>query len=337
MKTLPVRQNILKLSPYQSARSEFTGEATVFLDANENPFGTLNRYPDPNQSSLKQALSNTLNLDENQIFIGNGSDEVIDLTFRIFCEPGRDKVLICPPTYGMYRVSVALNNIALVEVPLTTSFQLNTSEVLATAKREQVNVIWLCSPNNPTGNILNDIEEILQNFDGLVVVDEAYIDFSEEESWSTKIEDYPNLIVSQTFSKARGLANVRVGIGLANAEIIAFFNRVKPPYNVSGLNQTAALNALCDTERFQKEVALLISERINLEANLKSISWIDEVYPSEANFILIRTARAFEVYGKLREKGIVLRNRSSQIPNSIRISIGTPDENQLLLKTLKSL
>ncbi len=337
MKTLPVRQNILNLSPYQSARNEFTGEAAVFLDANENPFGTLNRYPDPNQSQLKQALATTLNIDENQIFIGNGSDEVIDLTFRIFCEPGQDKALICPPTYGMYRVSAALNNIALVEVPLTTSFQLNVSEVLAAAKREQVKVIWLCSPNNPTGNVLNDIEEILQNFDGLVFVDEAYIDFSEQVSWCTKIKDYPNLIVSQTFSKARGLANARVGIGLANAEIIALFNRVKPPYNVSGLNQTAALNTLCDTERFQQEVALLISERIHLEKNLKAISWIDEVYPSEANFILIRTARANEVYETLKAKGIVLRNRSAQIPNTIRISIGAPKENQLLLKTLKSL
>lgn len=337
MTTLPIRKNILSLAPYQSARTEFTGTATVFLDANENPFGTLNRYPDPQQNVLKQGLAEELNVTADQIFIGNGSDELIDLTFRLFCDPGKDKALICPPTYGMYEVSAALNDVELIEVPLTIDFQLDVQAVLAAAKREQVKVIWLCSPNNPTGNCLRDIEVILQEFYGIVFVDEAYIDFSTQPSWSQNLDKYPNLIVSQTFSKARGLANARVGIGLASAELISFFNRIKPPYNVSGLNQKAALQALNDSEKFQSEVALLIAEREKLAQALKAINWIEDVYPSEANFLLIRTKRAAEVYEQLKAKGIVLRNRSRQIPFTLRISIGTPEENLQLINSLQNL
>ncbi len=329
-----VRKNILNLTPYSSARDEFKGNKAVFLDANENPFGTLNRYPDPYQSVLKEKVSLLKNVSPASIFIGNGSDEVIDLVFRIFCEPGEDAVLICPPTYGMYEVAAAINNIRTVEVPLTPDFQLDFPKIAATLATEAVKVIFLCSPNNPTGNSLDHIETILSGFNGIIVVDEAYIDFSERESFIRNINDYPNLIVTQTFSKAWGLAGARVGLAFASEAIIALFNQVKPPYNVSQLNQQAAIDALDTIAVFETNLRLILNERDRVVEAFQQLSFIRKIYPSDANFILIQLPDATRIYNQLVEQGIITRNRSSIIANTIRITIGTPEENNLLIDQL---
>ncbi|MBN9293124.1 MAG: histidinol-phosphate transaminase [Flavobacteriia bacterium] len=330
-----VRKNIRNLVPYSSARDEFKGNDAVFLDANENPFGKLNRYPDPYQRELKFLLSEEKNIPENNIFIGNGSDEVIDLTLRIFCEPQQDKILICPPTYGMYEVSADINNIKTIKVPLTDDFQLDIPTVLERIKTEPVKVVFLCSPNNPTGNSLNDIDVLLEKFNGIVVVDEAYIDFSERQSYLRKIKDYPNLIVSQTFSKAWGLAGARVGLAYATEEIIAVFNRVKPPYNISQLNQQAAIETLKNKPEFKQNLTTILSERKRLADELQQLDFIQKIYATDANFILVKIPDATEVYQQLVCQRIITRNRSSVISDCIRITIGTPEENDLLINELK--
>jgi histidinol-phosphate aminotransferase len=266
-----VRKNILNLKGYSSARDEYSGVANVFLDANENPFGELNRYPDPQQKELKKSLSNLKNINTENIFIGNGSDEVIDLAFRIFCNPGEDKALTFSPTYGMYDVSADINNIDLVKIPLTDNFQINLKEVTPYLSDKNLKIIFICSPNNPTGNTIktSDIENILNNFNGIVIIDEAYIDFSSSESWNTKIEQYPNLIVSQTFSKAWGLAAARVGVAYTNKNIISLFNKIKPPYNVSSLNQKAAINSLNNFELFEKNKKLILQEKKTIIRDFK--------------------------------------------------------------------
>lgn len=330
-----VRPNIRSLQPYSSARDEFTGSEAIFLDANENPFGQLNRYPDPHQTALKAKLSKLKGLPSNQIFIGNGSDETIDLALRIFCEPGKDKIMICPPTYGMYKVAADINNVGVVEVPLTKNFQLNMEEILR--NKEEVKIIFICSPNNPTGNNLNEIEEVLQKFPGIVFVDEAYIDFTEKPSCLEQINKYPNLIISQTFSKARGRANIRVGMAFAGNEIIDFYNRVKPPYNVSGVNQQKAMEALDNAQEFERNLKDILLQRALLMENLREIEWIQKVFPSDANFILIQCENATAIYDQLVKENVVIRNRSSQIPNTLRITVGTAEENQTLLKKLKEL
>jgi histidinol-phosphate aminotransferase len=332
-----VRKNILNLKGYSSARDEYSGVASVFLDANENPFGELNRYPDPQQKELKESLSSLKNISAENIFIGNGSDEVIDLAFRIFCNPGEDKALTFSPTYGMYDVSADINNIDLVKIPLTEDFQINLKEVTPYLNDKNLKIIFICSPNNPTGNTIktSDIENILNNFNGIVIIDEAYIDFSSAESWNIKIEQYPNLIVSQTFSKAWGLAAARVGVTYTNKNIIGLFNKIKPPYNVSSLNQKAAINSLNNFELFEKNKKLILQEKKLLSETLKKLEIVKKVYPSDANFILIEVSNADNIYNKLVSKKIIIRNRNKVIDNCLRITIGSPEENKKLINELK--
>ena len=332
-----VRKNILNLKGYSSARDEYSGVASVFLDANENPFGELNRYPDPQQKDLKESLSSLKNISTENIFIGNGSDEVIDLAFRIFCNPGEDKALTFSPTYGMYDVSADINNIELVKIPLTKDFQINLKEATPYLTDKNLKIIFICSPNNPTGNTIktSDIENILNNFNGIVIIDEAYIDFSSAESWNTKIEQYPNLVVSQTFSKAWGLAAARVGVAYTNKNIISLFNKIKPPYNVSSLNQKAAINSLNNFELFEKNKKLILQEKKLLSETLKKLEIVKKVYPSNANFILIEVSNADNIYNKLVSKKIIIRNRNKVIDNCLRITIGSPEENKKLINELK--
>lgn len=332
-----VRPNILALKPYSSARDEFKGTATAYLDANENPFGTLNRYPDPLQKQLKDKLAVIKSVSAENIFVGNGSDEAIDLCFRIFCEPGEDKALTFTPTYGMYKVSADINNVSLIEVPLTDDFQIDIDTALPLLKDEQLKLVFLCSPNNPTGNILNDVETILQSFSGIVVVDEAYIDFANAASLSQKLAKYPNLVVLQTLSKAWGLAAARVGLAFANAPVINLFNKVKPPYNISRINYEAALAALENADAVEKQKQVLLSERENLVNALAQLPITKKIYPTDANFVLVEVTDADGIYNALVQKGIILRNRNTVVPGCLRITIGTPEENTLLINTLKSL
>jgi len=332
-----VRPNILKLSPYSSARDEFVGEASTWLDANENPYGNLNRYPDPYQRELKELLSVDNDVESDQIFIGNGSDEIIDLLFRLFARPGIDKALTFSPTYGMYRVSAEINDVDLIEVPLDDKFQIDLNKTIPFLDDPSLKLIFICSPNNPTGNLLRneEIEKILSQFSGILVVDEAYIDFADTDSWYKRLNDYPNLIVTQTFSKARGLAAARLGIAYSNSSIISLLNKLKPPYNVSSLNQEAGIESLKNPIEFNEQIEKIKSERDRLLKELGSISIVNRIYPTDANFILVEIENATEVYLKLTAKGIVVRNRSSLIPNALRISIGTKTENNLLLNELK--
>ena len=334
-----VRPNILGLKPYSSARDEFSGDASIFLDANENPYGDLNRYPDPQQKELKTLLGKRKNVSPNKIFIGNGSDEVIDLAFRIFCNPGKDKALTFSPTYGMYDVSAAINDVELIKVPLNTDFQIDLSSITNYLNDNQVKLIFICSPNNPTGNSINqkEITYILEKFNGIVIIDEAYVDFNTQESWVKAIDQYPNLIVSQTFSKAWGLAAARVGIAYTNEAVLALYNKVKPPYNVSELNQQAAINALSNVEEYEKNRQILISEKEQLEKELLSLDQVKKVYPSDANFLLCEVNDANKMYSDLVNLKIITRNRNSVINNCIRITVGTPNENSALLNALKNL
>ncbi|AMR40173.1 histidinol-phosphate transaminase [Elizabethkingia anophelis] len=331
-----VRPNILKLKPYSSARDEYKGSTGVFLDANENPFGNLNRYPDPYQKEVKEKLSTLKSIPVSQIFLGNGSDEVIDLVFRIFCTPGRDKALVFTPTYGMYEVSANINDTELLQLPLNSDFQIDKESILPFLKDENLKLIFICSPNNPTGNSIENVDFILEKFNGIVFVDEAYIDFSTQKSWAEKLSQYPNLIISQTFSKARGLAAVRVGIAYSSPEIIALFNKTKPPYNVSQLNQEAVLIALLDDKRYQSEIKTILGEKERLEKELLQLSVIKKIYPSDANFILVEVNDADGIYNNLVQQKIITRNRNSVIAGCIRITIGTTEENNQLIAALKA-
>lgn len=336
---LLIRPNIATLKPYSSARDEYKGKDGTFLDANENPYGNLNRYPDPQQAELKRLLAQKNGVTPKNIFIGNGSDELIDLVFRIFCEPGKDTALTFTPTYGMYTVSAAINNIELKECPLNNSFDIDLEKALLMIEAFQPKLVFVCSPNNPTGNILDQeaIGTILKSTKGIVIVDEAYIDFSDSPSWTNFLSDYPNIIVSQTFSKARGLAAARVGIGYSSTEIISLLNKVKPPYNVSQLNQDAALMALKNETQFLTNLNAILTEKQKLMHAFDNIDCITKVFPSEGNFILIETKKTEYIFQSLIEKQIITRNRSSLIPNTIRISVGTAKENEELINTLKSL
>ncbi|WP_028282096.1 histidinol-phosphate transaminase [Olleya marilimosa] len=334
-----VRANIIALKPYSSARDEFKGTADVFLDANENPFGELNRYPDPQQSKIKEKLSTIKSVETNQIFIGNGSDEVIDLAFRIFCEPGKDKVLTFTPTYGMYDVSANINNIEVIKQPLINDFQINLNQLQPYLDFEDVKIIFICSPNNPTGNSINteDIEYIIENFNGIVIVDEAYIDFSSQASFIKNINKYNNLIVSQTFSKAWGLAGVRVGVAYASDAIIALYNRVKPPYNVSTLNQEAVLECLNNQSEVSKNIDIILSERTKLKDALNQLDIVKKIYPTDANFLLVEVDNADKTYQYLIDKKVIIRNRNTQVENCIRITVGTAVENERLIEALKNI
>jgi histidinol-phosphate aminotransferase len=326
-----IRKNILLLTPYSSARDEYKSNQGIFLDANENPFGKLNRYPDPYQWRLKQILSSQKKVGIENILIGNGSDEIIDLVQRVFCEPNEDKIIICPPTYGLYEVYANINNLQIISIPLIEDFQLNSEAILA----QNAKILYLCSPNNPTGNALKNLEYIIDNFNGIVFLDEAYIDFSEQPSLVSKIKQFQNLIVSQTFSKARGLAAVRVGIAYANETIISVMNKVKPPYNVSQLNQEAAVKSLASDDDFKSNVKLIKSERELLKQSFLALDFVTKIYPSEANFLLVEMENATAIYNSLIEQQIITRNRSSVVENTIRITIGTPRENQQLLYALQ--
>ncbi|WP_339873976.1 histidinol-phosphate transaminase [Olleya marilimosa] len=334
-----VRANIKALKPYSSARDEFKGTADVFLDANENPFGELNRYPDPQQSKIKEKLSTIKSVETNQIFIGNGSDEVIDLAFRIFCEPGKDKVLTFTPTYGMYDVSANINNIEVIKQPLINDFQINLNQLQPYLDFEDVKIIFICSPNNPTGNSINteDIEYIIENFNGIVIVDEAYIDFSSQASFIKNINKYNNLIVSQTFSKAWGLAGVRVGVAYASEAIVALYNRVKPPYNVSTLNQNAVLERLNNQSEVSKNIDIILSERTKLKDALNQLDIVKKIYPTDANFLLVEVDNADKTYQYLIDKKVIIRNRNTQVENCIRITVGTAVENERLIEALKNI
>lgn len=339
------RNNIKSLAPYSSARDEFSGEAKVFLDANENSLGSpllkwYNRYPDPHQIKLKQAITKVKSVQTGQIFLGNGSDECIDLLYRCFCEPGKDNVIICPPTYGMYEVSANINNIEIRKAPLLEDFQLDLVhlENLADANTK---IIWICSPNNPTGNSLNrpDIEMVLNNFNGLVVVDEAYINFSRQRSWIGELAEYPNLVVLQTFSKAWGLAGLRLGMCFASEAIIEIMDRVKPPYNINQVTQELGLQALEEVGQVNDMIRLIVDMRNALAEVLQQIPGVEKVYESDANFLLVKIREARKVYEYLLSKGIVVRDRSNVIlcEDCLRITIGTEEENTQLVDALGSL
>lgn len=326
-----VRPNILALQPYSSARDEFAGNEGIFLDANENPFGSRNRYPDPHQRLLKNALSERKQIPTESIFIGNGSDEVIDLIYRIFCEPREDKVIICPPTYGMYEVSANINNVEIIRVPLTKQFELEIDNILS----YQAKCVFVCSPNNPTGNSLKNVERLLREFKGIVIVDEAYIDFSSGSSFLEKLPIYPNLIVMQTFSKAWGLAGARVGVAYASPEIISLMGKTKPPYNVSSLNQEEAIKALHNPTEFERRLDIILEQRSFLEKELSQLPLVRHIYPSDANFLLVAVNDANDIYQYLVDKKVIVRNRNSVIRNCLRITVGTPEENRILLEELR--
>jgi histidinol-phosphate aminotransferase len=338
-----VRPNIRRLRPYSSARSEFTGAADVFLDANENAFGSpagagINRYPDPLQTDLKRRVAEMNRVAASQIFVGNGSDEAIDLLFRIFCEPGRDECVICPPTYGMYRISAEINDVVVNEVPLNGEFQLNVPAIVE-AISPVTKLIFVCSPNNPTGNLMkhDDVVHITEKFDGIVVVDEAYIDFANAPSMIGEINRLPNIIVLRTFSKAWGMAGVRVGLAFGNELIIELMNRVKPPYNISSLAQQTVLGALDDKTKVASWIANMRVERDRLRDALARLPFVETIYPSDANFILVKTADAGSLYRYLIEEKIVVRDRSdvTSCEGCLRITIGTDLENDSLLDALE--
>jgi histidinol-phosphate aminotransferase len=338
-----IRENIKALKPYSSARDEFKQVAAemVFLDANENPFENgVNRYPDPQQTAVKEALSKLKEIPISQILLGNGSDEVLDLIFRAFCEPKQDNIITLPPTYGMYKVLANINNIEEKSVFLTDKFQPNVDEILKAADASS-KILFLCSPNNPTGNSFTNesVEILLNSFNGLVVIDEAYIDFSSEKSWLQRLNEFPNLVVTQTLSKAYGMAGIRLGICYASSAIIAVLNKIKPPYNVNELTQQRALKRILTKNKVKNEIDKILEQREKLIGKLKSISFIEEIYPTDANFILVKVDDATKRYNQLIEKGIVIRNRTTQplCENTLRLTIGTTSENIKLNKALKEL
>ena len=339
-----VRENVKVLKPYSSARDEFEDFDTadmIFLDANENPFENgVNRYPDPQQMSVKAILAKEKNVKLNQILLGNGSDEVLDLLFRAFCEPKVDNVITLPPTYGMYGVLANINAVENKEVLLSNDFQPQIEKIMADVN-ENTKIIFLCSPNNPTGNSFSDesVVYLLQNFKGLVVIDEAYIDFSNKESWINELDEYPNLVITQTLSKAYGLAGIRLGICYASTEVISVLNKIKPPYNVNELSQKRALERLADTDKISAEIASIIRQREDLLEVLLHVEFVKKIYPTEANFILVKVDDANKRYAELIAKGIVIRNRTTQplCDNCLRLTVGTELENRKLMAVLKQL
>jgi histidinol-phosphate aminotransferase len=334
-----VRGNIMSLQPYSSARDEFSGPAEIYLDANENPFpSNYNRYPDPLQRKLKEKLAILKKVNPNQIFLGNGSDEAIDLLIRVFCEPHRDSILVTEPTYGMYAVCAGVNSVKVESLTLTEEFQLDIN-ALQRILSPNTKIIFLCSPNNPTGNLLNKetIKTITEQFSGIVVVDEAYIDFARDEGFIPLLNQYPNLVILQTFSKAWGLAGLRLGVGYASVEIIELLNKIKYPYNVNTLTQQVAWEALENIAIKEKWVNEILNERTRLSSALQTLPFVLKVYPSDANFLLVKMNHAKEVYSTLLAHGIIVRNRTVHANGCLRITIGTPAENDQLLKSLKNL
>jgi len=338
-----VRKNIQQLKPYSSARHEFTGKASVFLDANENAYGSpmedeYNRYPDPLQWQLKFQLARIKGVPAENIFIGNGSDEVIDLAYRIFCDPQKDNAIICPPTYGMYEVSANINDVPVKRVNLTVSYQLDVPAILA-ATDANTKLLFICSPNNPTGNDMKreDVEQLLKEFPGIVIIDEAYINYSKQKTFIQELTTHPNLIVMQTLSKAWGMAALRVGLCYASMDIIDLFNKVKPPYNINEASQQMATEALANTALVNGWIREVVVQKNRVSGELANLSFVEKVHPSDANFILIKVKDAEGLYKFLAGQGIVVRNRSHEplCGNSLRITIGTPAENKKLVQTFK--
>ncbi|RAJ31705.1 histidinol-phosphate transaminase [Pedobacter cryoconitis] len=339
------RENIKTLRPYSTARDEYKGQASVFLDANENSYGSplpenFNRYPDPLQLDLKDALSKIKGVPIENTFLGNGSDEAIDLLFRAFCNPGKDNVIILPPTYGMYEVSANINDVEIRKVNLLPNFQLDL-EGIAEAIDANTKLIFICSPNNPTGNsiVRTDIETILANFNGLVVIDEAYINFAKQRTFIQELTEYPHLVVLQTFSKAWGLAGLRLGMAFASSIIIDILNKVKAPYNISQSTQDLALAALQNIGQVNDWIKTTVAEREHLAKLLLDLPLVQKVYPSDANFILVEVADANGTYDALVDRGIIVRNRAkvTLCEGCLRITVGTPAENEILISALKSL
>jgi histidinol-phosphate aminotransferase len=338
-----VRENIRRLTPYSSARSESDGTDCVLLDANENSFGSplgdeLHRYPDPYQVEIKKRIAEMNGIDESEIFIGNGSDEAIDLLFRIFSRPGKDNVVICPPTYGMYEVSAAINDVEVRRVGLTNDFRLDVAAI-SSAADENSKLVFVCSPNNPTGNCVGreEILNLAENFNGIVVVDEAYIHFSESGSLVSEIKKLANVVVLQTFSKAWGLAGLRVGVAFAQQDVIGYFNKVKPPYNVSRTAQELLLSALTGSSKLMETVRKVAQQRDSLKRALGEFSFVRTVYPSDANFLLVRCEKPVETRAFLMGKRIIVRDRSKVelCDGCLRITVGTPEENNALIEALK--
>lgn len=338
-----LRENIKNLTPYSSARDEFQGEASVYLDANENAFGSpleqnYNRYPDPLQFEVKKRLSEIKGVPPRNIFLGNGSDEAIDVLVRAFCNPGVDNVILVPPTYGMYEVSANINDIRIKKVPLTEEFQLNLEGISETIDNH-TKIIFVCSPNNPTGNSMNrdDIETLLANFNGIVVVDEAYINFSRQKTFIQELTEYANLVVLQTLSKAWGLAGLRVGMAFASEEIIEIMNKVKPPYNINDASQQLALKALQNIDQVNTWIKETLVQRDKLVLELKDYDFVVDIYPSDSNFILVKTTDPRGIYNFLVQQGIIVRDRSkvTLCEGCLRITVGTPAENNILLEALK--
>jgi len=339
-----LRENIKNLTPYSSARDEFQGEASVYLDANENAFGSpldqnYNRYPDPLQYEVKKRLSEIKGVPPRNIFLGNGSDEAIDVLVRAFCNPGVDNVILVPPTYGMYEVSANINDIKIKRVPLTEEFQLNL-EGIAEAIDNHTKIIFVCSPNNPTGNSMNrdDVETLLANFNGIVVVDEAYINFSRQKTFIQELTEYANLVILQTLSKAWGLAGLRVGMAFASEEIVEIMNKVKPPYNINDASQQLALKALQNINQVNNWIKETLIQRDKLVLELKDYEFVIDIYPSDANFILVKTTDPRGIYNYLVQQGIIVRDRSkvTLCEGCLRITVGTPGENNILLEALKN-
>ncbi|MDD2436027.1 MAG: histidinol-phosphate transaminase [Massilibacteroides sp.] len=336
-----VRKNVLKMKPYSSARNEYQGDASVFLDANENPFDSgYNRYPDPYQWKVKERISVLKGVPKEMILLGNGSDEPIDLLIRVFCDPGKDAITSISPSYGMYEVSAEVNNVEFRKVPLTSDFELNADELLRVAGTDS-KLIFLCSPNNPTGNNLSEkeIRKVLTQFEGLVIIDEAYIDFSAALSYTLKLEQYPNLVVLQTFSKAWAAAAVRLGMAFASPEIISLLNKIKYPYNINQLTQEYALRLLAGEDRMKEQLVQILKGRTELDRKLRDIACVKKIYPSDANFILVRVTDANGIYHRLVEKGIIVRNRTNVAlcEGCLRITVGTEEENRILLDELEKI
>lgn len=334
-----VRDNVRSLIPYSCARDEFHGQEGIFLDANENPYGDLNRYPDPYQKELKEMISRAKGITVERIFLGNGSDEIIDLCFRVFCNPGTDRAISFHPSYGMYEVSAAVNDVEIIKIPLNENFQIDLNSVESYFQDDKVKLIFICSPNNPTGNCINasDIEFIICNFNGVIVVDEAYNDFSDNPSFAEMTSRYDNLIVMQTFSKAYGLASVRVGMMFAESRIINYFNKMKPPYNISTINQRAAMKRFSRQDEVREQIHKIRMERERLRVNLQKMSLVEKIYPSDSNFLLVKVNNADKVYNALVDHNIIVRNRSRQVRDCIRITVGTRYENNRLISVLKKL
>jgi histidinol-phosphate aminotransferase len=335
-----LRTNIKTIKAYSSARDEYqeASDDMVFLDANENPFQTsVNRYPDPQQTLVKERLTKIKGIPSSQILLGNGSDEVLDLIFRAFCEPGKDNVITLPPTYGMYKVLADLNAVDITYVTLDSNFEPKVEEILG-SQDDNSKLLFLCSPNNPSANSFKakSIERLINEFNGIVVIDEAYIDFSNQRSWLSRLNEFPNLIVTQTFSKAYGLAGIRLGICCASEFIISILHKIKPPYNVNQLTQTKALERLSTLEEVNEQIKIIVKERDTLTSALNDISFIKHVYPSDANFVLVKVDDANLRYEQLIKKGIVVRNRTNQplCENCLRFTVGTPEENKQLIETL---